>query len=131
MLDMHATASVIDNLDPVASMSDVTKMIGVAHDVHVAPILRGYLVDLAQATRRHPAVALGASPRATLALHRAARASAASIGRDYVVPDDFKALAGPVLSHRLMLTPEAEMGGTGPEQVIDDVLAAVAVPSGR
>ncbi|MHB8465771.1 MAG: AAA family ATPase [Acidimicrobiales bacterium] len=131
MLDTHAGASVIDGLVAVASTSDVAAMIGLARQIHVAPVLRGYLVDLAQATRRHPAVALGVSPRATLALLRAARASAASIGREYVVPDDLKALAGPVLGHRLVLSPESEMGGTTAEQILDDVLGSVAVPSGR
>ena len=131
MLDAHAGASVIDAMRPVATASDVTAMIAIARQVHVAPVLRGYLVDLAQATRRHPAVALGVSPRATLALLRAARTSAASIGREYVIPDDFKALAGPVLSHRLVLSPESEMGGTTKDQVLDDVMGGVAVPSGR
>ena len=74
---------------------------------------------------------LGVSPRATLALQRAARAYAASIGREYVVPDDLKALATPVLSHRLVLTPEAELAGMTAEQLLVDVLASVPVPSGR
>ena len=129
MLDTHSGAPI--NLRPVASASDVEGMIGLARQVHVAPVLRGYMVDLAQATRRHPSVAIGVSPRATLALQRAARASAASIGREYVIPDDLKALANPVLSHRLVLAPEAEMGGTSVDQVLDDVLGSVAVPSGR
>jgi len=106
-------------------------MVNVARLVHVAPVLKGYLVDLASATRRHPSAAIGASPRATLALQRAARAYAASIGREYIVPDDIKALAGPVLSHRLVLTPEAELGGSTPDQVLGDVLSSVPVPSGR
>jgi MoxR-like ATPase len=131
MLDAHASASVIDDLEPVATGNDVAQMIAVARQVHVAPVLRGYIVDLAQATRRHPAVSLGVSPRATLALHRAGRASAASIGREYVIPDDLKALAAPVLGHRLVLNPEAEMGGITPEQVLEDVVNGVPVPSGR
>jgi len=131
MLDAHAGASAVESLTPVASARDVQAMIGLSRQVHVAPILKGYLVDLAAATRRHPAASLGASPRATLALQRAARAYAASIGREYIVPDDIKALAGPVLNHRLVLTPEAELGGTTAEQLLNDVLASIAVPSGR
>src|SRR5439155_763161 len=77
--------------------------------VHVAPSLKAYIVDLADATRRHPDLGLGVSPRAALGLQRAARSQAASVSRDYVVPDDIKALAGPVLEHRLALTPEAQM----------------------
>jgi MoxR-like ATPase len=131
MLDAHGSVSAVDSLKPVASAATIDAMIDLAREVHVAPVLRGYLVDLAQATRRHPAAALGVSPRATLALLKAARASAAAIGREYVVPDDMKSLAVPVLSHRLVLTPEAELGGMSAEQVLTDVLASVAVPSGR
>ena len=81
-----------------------------ASGVHVAPALAEYLVDLAEATRRHPAIALGMSPRATLSLQRVARARAAAAGRDYVMPDDVKALAVPVLAHRILVTPEAQLG---------------------
>jgi MoxR-like ATPase len=96
--------------------------------VHVAPGLKGYLVDLADATRRHPNLALGASPRATLALLRAARARAAAGGRDFVTPDDVKALAQPVLAHRLALKPDAQLQGFDTAAVVDDVLRAVPVP---
>jgi MoxR-like ATPase len=131
MLDVHAASSAVERVEPVANGHDVVEMVNIARLVHVAPVLKGYLVDLATATRRHPSAAIGASPRATLALQRAARAYAASIGREYIVPDDIKALAGPVLSHRLVLTPEAELGGSTPDQVLGDVLASVPVPSGR
>jgi MoxR-like ATPase len=131
MLDAHAGTSAVERVAPVAAASAVVEMIGIARLVHVAPVLKGYLVDLATATRRHPSAAIGVSPRATLALQRAARAYAASIGREYIVPDDIKALAGPVLSHRIVLTPEAELGGSTPDQVLGDVLGSVAVPSGR
>jgi MoxR-like ATPase len=131
MLDAHASSSAVERVRPVASGPDVMEMVHVARLVHVAPVLKGYLVDLAAATRRHPSAAIGVSPRATLALQRAARSYAASIGREYIVPDDIKALAGPVLSHRLVLTPEAELGGSTPDQVLGDVLASVPIPSGR
>jgi len=131
MLDAHAGSSAVDSLSPVASVADVAAMIALSRQVHVAPVLKGYLVDLAAATRRHPAATLGVSPRATLALQRASRAYAASIGREYIVPDDIKALTRPVLSHRLVLTPEAEMSGATADQVLAEVLASVPVPSGR
>ena len=82
-----------------------------AHACTSRRALKAYLVDLAEASRRHPALALGMSPRATLSLQRATRARAAAQGRNYVMPDDVKALAGPVLAHRLMLTPEAQLQG--------------------
>ena len=103
----------------------------VAQSVHVAPALKGYLVDLADASRRHPRLTLGVSPRGTLALMRASRSLAASVGREFVLPDDIKALAAPVLEHRLMLTPEAQMGGVSQGDVLDEILASVPVPTAR
>jgi MoxR-like ATPase len=131
MLDTHGGETSVDALPPVASASDVQAMVRLTRQIHVAPVLKGYIVDVANATRRHPAIALGVSPRASLALQRAARSFAASIGRDYVVPDDLKALAEPVLGHRLGLTPEAQISGIGPGQVLAEVLASVPVPTGR
>ncbi|MGI9120922.1 MAG: AAA family ATPase, partial [Acidimicrobiales bacterium] len=109
ILDAHGDGDVLDSLEPVATAKDVLELAVIARAVHVAPALQGYLVDLAETTRRHPALALGMSPRATLALQRAGRARAAASGRAYVVPDDLKALAQPVVAHRLSLTPEAEI----------------------
>ena len=106
-------------------------MVEVAHAVHVAPSLKGYIVDLAEATRRHPDLALGVSPRAALGVQRASRAQAASVGRDYVVPDDIKELAAPVLEHRLALTPEAQMRGVLRAEALEEALATVPVPTGR
>ena len=106
-------------------------MVSQARAVFVAPALKGYIVDLAAATRTHPSLALGMSPRAALALQRAARAWAAAQGRDYVTPDDVKSLARPVLSHRLALSPDAHVGGLGPEDALEEILASVPVPTGR
>jgi len=97
----------------------------------VAQSLKGYIVDVVAATRRHPEVALGISPRGALGLMRAARARAASVGRDYIVPDDLKSLALPVLEHRLMLTPDAQIRGVDREAVLQSVLNSVPVPTAR
>ena len=102
-----------------------------AKAVHVAPALKAYLVDLASASRRHPHLALGMSPRATLALQKVARARAAANGRSYVVPDDLKALAEPVLAHRLLVTPEAQLQGISAADALTEVLRAVPVPAGK
>jgi MoxR-like ATPase len=131
ILESHGTDTPIDELSPVATVKDVSAMSAYAKQVHVAPALKGYLVDIAETTRRHPALALGMSPRATLSLQRAARARAAASGRDFVVPDDVKALAHAVLAHRLVLTPEASMQGVDAGEVVDDVLRHVAVPKGK
>jgi MoxR-like ATPase len=92
-------------------------------DVHVDDTLREYVVRLATATRQHPDLALGASPRATLALFRATQAYAALAGRDYALPDDVKRLAPPVWRHRLMLKPESGLRGRTTAAVLDAVLA--------
>ncbi len=120
---------VFDTIEPVATAKEIIEMADVARAVQVASSLQGYLVDLADATRRHPALSLGMSPRATLALQRAARARAAASGRTYVVPDDLKALAQPVLAHRLCLSPEAQMQGVRTSDIIDDVLRRIPVPT--
>jgi MoxR-like ATPase len=132
ILDTHGVSTaVVDDLDPVATVDDVATMIALAQAVHVAASLKGYIVDLAEATRHHPDLGLGVSPRAALGLQRAARARAAASSRDYVVPDDLKALAVPVLEHRLALTPEAQMRGVNRAELLAEVLARVPVPSGR
>lgn len=133
MLGLHGADGAVgaESLEPVSSAAEVEAMIAAARRLHVAPPLRGYLVDLATATRRHPSLAFGISPRGTLALQGAARARAAATGRDYVVPDDVKVLARPVLEHRLVLTPEATIGGVTEADVLAEVLDTVPVPTGR
>ncbi len=129
MLDTQASGSVVDTLGPVAGPADVAAMVEVAQAVFVAPAIKGYIVDLAAATRSHGALALGMSPRAVLALQRAARARAAAEGRGYLIPDDVKVVAGPVLEHRLTLTSGAQLSGIETVGVVDEVLARVPVPA--
>jgi MoxR-like ATPase len=131
ILKSHAAHDPVQDLKPVATARDVVAMIELSRQVHVADAIQGYVVDLASVTRRHPSISLGMSPRASLALQRAARARAASLGREYVIPDDVKAMAAPVLAHRLALSPEAEMAGAAVEDVLQAVLAAVPVPTSR
>jgi len=131
MLDAHAGTDPMASVEPVIATDDIEAMIDLCRAVHMAPSLKGYVVDLAATTRRHPALALGMSPRACLSLQRAARARAASLGREYVVPDDLKALAGPVLEHRLVLTPEATLGGISTSDLLTQCLNSVPVPTTR
>ena len=121
----HARA---DMLEPVATAADVAACSDAIATVHVAPALQAYIVDLADATRRHPELSLGVSPRGALALQRAGRAFAASAGRDYVIPDDIKALAPTVLEHRLLLAPEAELRGATTVDIVRAVVGSVPVP---
>ncbi|MGN6782729.1 MAG: AAA family ATPase, partial [Marmoricola sp.] len=128
MLTSHTGANPLDDLEPVTDAAEVRKLIGIVGQVHVSDAVQRYAVSLSTATRRSPELRLGASPRATLHLVRAAKASAAMEGRDFVLPDDIAGLAPAVLSHRLLLTADATMAGRRPEDVVADVLDAVAVP---
>jgi MoxR-like ATPase len=131
ILDAHGDHDPFRDIKAVMNSVDVERMAAATRQVHVAPSLKGYLVDVAQATRRSTHLALGVSPRATLALQRVARARAASQGRSYVIPDDVKALAVPVLAHRLLVTPEAQLQGISPADALGEVLRAVPVPGGH
>jgi MoxR-like ATPase len=102
--------------------------IATVRNVHIAADVRHYVTALTRATRGHEAIALGASPRASLMLARAAQARAAMNGRGFVIPDDVKELAKPVLLHRLVLAPEARLRGRNLATVLDGVLAATPVP---
>jgi MoxR-like ATPase len=128
ILDTHGIRSTYLDLDPVASVDDVLAMIDLARHVHVAGSVKSYIVDLVEGTRRHPDILLGASPRSALFLQRVARVWAAASGRDYVMPDDVKILAAPVLSHRMALRPEAVIRGTEMEEVVRSTLAGLRVP---
>lgn len=130
ILDGHTGGDPAAGLSPVASANEVAAMISAAGAVHAAPALRAYAVALADATRNHPQVSLGMSPRATVALVRAARARALIAGRDYATPTDVQAMAHPVIAHRLVTTTHARLAGVTASAVVDDVLASVPVPDG-
>jgi MoxR-like ATPase len=129
ILETHGGSSAFEDLPAVAEVTQITDLIQAARGIHVAPSLKRYIVDLSESTRDHPEIYLGASPRASLYLLRASRAVAASRGRDYVVPDDIKELAVPILAHRLVLSPEAQMRGTTVEDVLEALLDRVAIPA--
>jgi MoxR-like ATPase len=128
MLDTHGTSSPLDQLKPVARASDVHDLVLAVRGVLVSDPVKQYLIALANATRSCPELRLGASPRATLHLLRASRAWAALDGRDYVIPDDVQALAGPVLAHRLLPTAEAMVERQLPEQVVARLVAQLPLP---
>ena len=128
ILNTHGQNSRLIDISPVADAPTVAKMIDSAKLVHVADSLKNYIVDLVRATRDHADLALGASPRAALSMLRAARAAAASGGRDYVVPDDIKDLISPVLAHRLIPSPEAQMIGRTAADVLSDIVEFVPIP---
>ena len=113
---------------PVAGPAELAAGRAAVREVRVAPEVLGYVVDLCRATRQSPSLQLGVSPRGATALLSTSRAWAWLAGRDYVTPDDVKALAPATLRHRVQLRPEAELEGVTPEGVLDGVLASVPVP---
>jgi MoxR-like ATPase len=115
-------------LEPVLGVDDILAFRGVIMDRRLDEKVRRYITDIVQATRRHPQVAVGASPRAAVFMLRMAKAMALLEGRTYCVPDDVKRFAAPILRHRLILKAEAEIEGLSTDDLVADILAAVTVP---
>ncbi|MCW2872109.1 MoxR family ATPase [Actinacidiphila oryziradicis] len=128
MLDVHGGASPLDDLQPVAHAHEIAKLVEAVRTVHVAIPVQRYVVSLVGATRNHPDLRLGASPRASLHLLRAARAAAALDGREYVLPDDVQALVPAVLAHRLLPTAQAQLNRRTPEAVVAEIVQRTPVP---
>ncbi len=121
----------IERLEPVVDGSRVPELAQQAWEVHVDDTVRDYIVHLVQATRRHPDLALGASPRGSLGLFRGSQALAAMRGRDYVLPDDVKELAPLTLSHRCIVHPESALRGRTATRIIADILEQVELDIGE
>jgi MoxR-like ATPase len=129
MLGEHAALDPLEMLRPVSDAREVRSMIGGVRAVHVAESIKAYAVDLADATRSASDVRLGASPRATLQLLRAAKAWAALDGREYVLPDDLQFMLVPVLAHRMLLTADAHVAGRTAEDVLVEIRRTVPIPT--
>ena len=128
MLDEQTSEPPLESLAPVAAAADVLRLVDAARGVYVEESLGRYVVALLRQTRGDQRLYLGASPRAGIALLRVAKARALSEGRDFVGPDDVKAVAAPVLAHRLILAPEARSAGLGPAELVADALGHTPVP---
>jgi len=115
-------------LEAVSSPAEILDMQAYAQSVKVDDAIIGYIVDVVRRTRDDRAIELGASPRASLSLMRAAQVNAASAGRDFVTPDDVKPMALPVLRHRVMLHPDAQLQGVTPDDRITEIVRAAPVP---
>lgn len=131
ILDTHGIRSTYDLLEPVISEENVLRMIEIAQRIFVSPPVKTYIVDTVKATRQDPDLLLGASPRAALFTQRAARTRAATEGRNYVTPDDVKTLLHPLLVHRMVLRPEAQMRGTTVDQILEGITQGMPVPGTR
>ena len=127
MLDEHASTDPLDLLAPVSDATEIRSLIAAVRQVYVSDAVKAYAVDLAEATRRASEIRLGASPRATLQLLRAAKAWAALGARDYVIPDDLQYLLNSVFAHRLLLTAEAHVAGRTAEDIVTRIASSTPV----
>ena len=118
-------------LQPVCGAEDIIGMQEMLGSVYSSPEIRWYVAQIAAQTREHPLIALGVSPRGSIALLKTAQACALLLGRDYVIPDDVRRMTEAVLTHRLVLTPEARMKGARADQILADVVASVKIPVQR
>jgi MoxR-like ATPase len=120
----------LETLEQMVEVEELSRMQEAIKDVYVAPSVKRYIVALARQTREHTDVYLGASPRGSLALHRTSQALAAMNGRDYVLPDDVKALVIPTFAHRLILGPAARLRDIDADQIVKEIQNSVPVPGG-
>ena len=128
IIAQERNGATVENLKPVLTVAEITAMIAYVKQVKSTPQVDRYIVDLCAATRENNASRLGASPRGSLALLRSARASAAIDGRAFVTPDDVKRMAHAVLTHRVIVKPEAELSGITAKDVVDQAMSSVPVP---
>ncbi len=129
MLEHHAGGDRLATVSPVTDAASVAAAVRSIRSVFVAPVINDYIVAIVEGTRRHPDLRLGASPRASLHLMRTARVIAALAGRDYVIPEDVRALAVEVLAHRVLPTVEAQVAHRDPEGIVRAVVDATAAPN--
>ncbi len=128
MLENLRVGHPIDRLAAVVSAAQLQECQAIVRQVYVDPKIRQYITQLVHLTRHHQHLSLGGSPRATIALFRTGQALAAIKGRNYVMPDDIKAIAGPVLSHRLILKPESRLRQVTADKVVHEIVGSLAVP---
>jgi MoxR-like ATPase len=131
ILRRYRTGRPLDDLQPVAAPDEVLRMIDAVRTIHISTAIEAYIIAIAQATRAHPEVELGLSPRGSLGLHRTAQAFAAVRGRSFVLPDDVKMMAPGVCAHRLMLSSGARLRDRTAAEIVGDVLRTVPAPVER
>lgn len=130
ILEMQQLNHPLNSLEPVIEPGELTSVQEMVKRVYVSPAVKQYIVDLIRATRSNKDLYLGSSPRGSLNLFRGAQARAAMVGRDFVLPDDIKALAVSLLSHRIIVSPATRLNDVNPGQVIDEILSSMPVPTG-
>jgi MoxR-like ATPase len=131
ILDSQQYVHPLTKIEQVVDVEELTTVQEKLKDVYVDPLVKRYIVDIITQTRRHPDIYLGASPRGSLALYRTGQARSAMLGRDYVLPDDVKALATSTLAHRLIISPSARLRDVTGETVMREILSSLPVPGAR
>jgi MoxR-like ATPase len=131
MLDAQQFAHPIEEISQVASAQELIDAQRAVKEVYVDPLVKEYILALIDATRKHPDIYLGASPRGSLALYKTAQVRATIGGRDYAIPDDIKILTEPALAHRLIVSPAARLKNVDARAVVDELIHSVAVPGSR
>jgi MoxR-like ATPase len=131
ILDSQQYQHPITGIDQVVDEAELLAVQESLKEIYVDPLIKSYIVEIVSQTRRHPEIYLGASPRGSLTLYRTAQAFAAVRGRDYVIPDEIKALAPAALAHRMIVSPAARIKDVSSEAVLSDILASVPVPGAR
>jgi MoxR-like ATPase len=128
ILERFRAADPLPDLQPVTTPEEIVTMQAERSQVRVEESVRDYVVRITRETREHPEIELGASPRATMALYQASQAWAAIQGRNYVLPDDIKAVAPATLTHRLLIAPQAQLRGRSPDELVAELVDSVPVP---
>lgn len=131
MLDSQRRVHPVEMVGQVVSADELLQSQEAVKEVHIDNEIKEYIVELVNTSRKHPDIYLGASPRGSLALYKTAQAKAAVEGRDYVIPDDIKALAIPALAHRLIVSPAARIKNVDSRTVVQEILDSVPVPGAR
>ncbi len=129
MLELLQHRHPVDGLRAVATADEIASAQNVIRQIHVDPRVRQYLLQIVSETRSHQDIALGGSPRATIALFRCSQAMAAILGRSYVLPDDIKKIVAPVMNHRVIVRPESRLRKVTAEKVIEEIVGEIAVPT--
>ncbi|WP_420631601.1 AAA family ATPase [Candidatus Leptofilum sp.] len=131
ILDRQQFKHPIESIEQAVSVNDLLDVQTAVKEVYIDNLVKEYIIEIVQQTREHPDVYLGSSSRGALALYRLSQARAAMFGRDYVLPDDVKALAGAALSHRIIVGPAARIKDIEPDVIVQDILDRVPVPGGQ
>ncbi len=131
ILDSQQYVHPVEEIGQVVTVEELIDVQEKVKEVYIDDLVKEYIVTIVNATRKHPDVYLGASPRGSLALYKTSQVRATMQGRDYVIPDDIKALAKPALAHRLIISPSARIKDVDPRIVVEDVLNSVPVPGAR